>query len=216
MGAVVWSAAEQLSTQGVRFVIGIFLARLLLPSEFGLLAMLGVFVGFAQVFAGCGFGQALIQKQSASRLDESSVFYVNLLLGLAAALALFLGAPWVARFYHQPQLIGLTRILAADVLISAFSVVQITLLTKKMDFKTQLKVGLIANAVSGVVAIVMAIRGMGVMSLAAQILVGDTLRVLLLWKMHEWRPVAHFSLRSVRELFSFGSRIFASFKTCIP
>ncbi len=207
---MVWSAAEQLSTQGVRFVIGIVLARLLLPSEFGLLAMLGVFVVFAQVFAGCGFGQALIQKQNASRLDESSVFYVNLLLGLAAALILFLGAPWVARFYRQPQLVGLTRILAADVLISAFSVVQITLLNKKMDFKTQLKVGLIANGVSGAVAIAMAVRGMGVMSLAAQLLVGDTLRVVLLWKMHEWRPMARFSLRSVRELFSFGSRIFAS------
>jgi teichuronic acid exporter len=210
LGAVVWSAAEQFSSQGVRFVIGIFLARLLLPEQFGLLGMIAVFLGIAQIFASCGFGQALIQRQDASQLDESSIFYVNVLLGLVAAIGLFLVAPWVAAFYKQPPLIPLTRIMAVDVLINAFGVVQTALLTKKMDFKTQLKISVTANAVSGVVAVFLAMRGMGVMALAAQILIADTLRTVLLWTSHVWRPSPVFSLASVRRLFSFGSRMFAS------
>lgn len=210
LGAVVWSAAEQFSSQGVRFVIGIFLARLLLPEQFGLLGMIAVFLGVAQVFASCGFGQALIQRQDATQLDESSIFYVNVFLGLVAALGLALAAPWVAAFYKQPPLIPLTRIMAADVLINAFGVVQTALLTKKMDFKTQLKISLTANSVSGVIAVFLAMRGMGVMSLAAQILIADTLRTVMLWTSHVWRPSPVFSLASVRRLFSFGSRMFAS------
>lgn len=210
LGAVAWSAAEQFSSQGVRFVIGIVLARLLLPEQFGLLWMIAVFLGVAQVFASCGFGQALIQRQDATQLDESSTFYVNILLGLVAALGLFLAAPWVAAFYKQPPLIPLTRVMAVDVLINAFGVVQTALLTKKMDFKTQLKISVTANSVSGVVAIVLAMRGMGVMSLAAQILIADTLRTVMLWTSHVWRPAPVFSFASVRRLFSFGSRMFAS------
>ena len=207
LGAVVWSAAEQISSQGVRFVIGIFLARLLLPEQFGLLGMIAVFLGIAQVFASCGFGQALIQRQDATHLDESSIFYVNVFLGLVAALGLFLAAPWVAALYRQPPLIPLTRIMAADVLINAFGVVQTALLTKKMDFKTQLKISITANSISGVVAVILAMRGM---SLAAQILIADTLRTVMLWTLHVWRPSPVFSLASVRRLFSFGSRMFAS------
>ncbi len=210
LGAVVWSAAEQFSSQGVRFVIGIMLARLLLPEQFGLLGMLGVFLGVAQVFASCGFGQALIQRQDATQLDESSVFYVNVLLGLLAAVCLVLAAPWIARLYHQPQLILLTRIMAVDVLIVSASVVQTALLTKKMDFKTQLKVSLASNFVSGIIAVVMARRGMGVISLVAQVLIGDALRTILLWSVHSWLPSLTFSLSSVRRMFSFGSRIFGS------
>lgn len=210
LGAVAWSAAEQLSSQGVRFVIGIMLARLLLPAEFGLLGMLGVFLGVAQVFANCGFGQALIQRQDATRLDESSVFYVNVFLGLLAAVCLILAAPWIARLYRQPQLILLTRIMAVDVLIVSACVVQMALLTKKMDFKTQLKVSLASNFVSGVIAVIMARRGMGVISLVAQVLIGDTLRTALLWSVHSWTPSPTFSLASVRRMFAFGSRIFGS------
>jgi O-antigen/teichoic acid export membrane protein len=210
VNAVVWSAADQFSGQAMRFVIGIVLARLLLPAEFGLLGMLAVFLGVAQVFLNCGLGETLIQKQDATHLDESSVFYVNVLLGLVAAIGLFAAAPWIALFYHQPQLTVLSRIMAVDVLINSFGVVQTMLLTKKMDFKTQLKLGLVSTIVSGIIAIIMAVRGMGVMSLAAQVLIGDTLRTVLLWSVHVWRPSVEFSLSALRRLFSFGSRLFAS------
>ncbi|HTS19484.1 MAG TPA: lipopolysaccharide biosynthesis protein [Verrucomicrobiae bacterium] len=210
LGAVVWSAAEQFTTQGVGFVIGIFLARLLQPQQFGLLGMIGVFLGLGQVFASCGFGQALIQRQDTTRVDESSVFYVNVFLGVIASVSLFLAAPGIAAFYKQSSLELLTKIMAVDVLINSFGVVQVALLTKRMDFKTQLKISVTANAVSGIIAIIMAVRGMGVISLVSQLLIRDTLRTVLVWRMDDWRPLAALSLKSVRRLFSFGSRIFAS------
>ena len=210
LGAAAWSTLEQLSSQGVRFVVGVVLARLLLPAEFGLLGMLAVFLTVAQVFVNCGFGSALIQKQDCSRLDESSVFFFNVLIGLVCACALWGGAPLVANFYRQPQLVLLTRLMAADVLINSFALVQTMLLTRDMDFKTQLKVSLIANLISGIGAIAMAWRGAGVLSLVAQILVGDSLRVVLLWWHLDWRPLARFSLASLRRLFPFSSRLLAS------
>ena len=109
LGAVVWSAAENLSSQGARFVIGVILARLLRPDEFGLIGMLTIFISVARMIADCGFGQALIQKQDATHRDESSVFYFSMVLGFLGAAILFLTAPLIAAFYHQPPLILLTR-----------------------------------------------------------------------------------------------------------
>jgi O-antigen/teichoic acid export membrane protein len=207
---VLWSAIELFSSQGLRFVIGIILARLLLPAEFGLIGMLAIFMGLAQVFVNCGFGQALIQKQETTRADESSVFYLNVALGSVAAVGLCLVAPRIAVFYHQPTLVLLTRLMALDIFINSFGVIQTMLLMKKIDFKTQLKVGVVSTVVSGGVAVVMALRGFGVLSLAAQILVGDLLRTLLLWAFHAWRPLPSFSLAALRNMFPYGSRLFAS------
>ena len=210
-GAIGWSAAENLTGQGARFLIGVVLARLLRPDEFGLIGMLALFISIGRMIADCGFGQALIQKQNATHVDESSVFYVSLVLGFLAAAALFFAAPLIASFYHQPQLVLLTRILALVIFINAFGVIQTNLLTKKMDFKTQLKVSAVSTLVAGVVAIVLAIRGFGVMSLAIQVVLGDGLRTILLWMAHRWRPAATFSLASVRQMFSFSSRLLASY-----
>jgi O-antigen/teichoic acid export membrane protein len=209
-GAVVWSALDRLSGQLVRFGIGIVLARLLFPSEFGLIGMITVFMGISQVFVNCGFGEALIQKQNASRQDESSVFYLNIILGLIAASALFGAAPWIARFYSQPSLLRLARFMALDIVISSFGVVQTMRLTKKLDFKTQIKISVTSTVLSGSVAIVMALQGFGVMSLVAQILVGDFLSTLMLWIFEDWRPLLSFKLFALKEMFPYGSRLFAS------
>ncbi|MEO6992374.1 MAG: oligosaccharide flippase family protein, partial [Lacunisphaera sp.] len=138
-GAIVWSALDRLSGQLVRFGIGITLARLLAPAEFGLIGMITIFIGVSQVFVNCGFGEALIQKQDATHQDESSVFYLNMVLGVIAAGVLFVLAPVIARFYEQPSLVILVRFMALDIVISSFGVVQTMLLTKKLDFKTQIK-----------------------------------------------------------------------------
>jgi O-antigen/teichoic acid export membrane protein len=210
VNAVIWSGVDRLSGQLIRFVIGVILARLLLPAEFGLLGMLGIFIGVAQVFVNCGFGEGLIQKQNTSHRDECSVFYLNIAFGVLAGAVLYAAAPWIANFYHQPILTSLTRLMALDVVISSFGIVQTMLLTKEIDFKTQLKVGVISTVLSGGMAVVMAMRGFGVLSLAAQVLVGDVLRVVLLWVYHDWRPSAAFSFASLRELLPYGSRLFAS------
>lgn len=208
--AVIWSGVERLSGQFIRFVIGIMLARLLIPAEFGLIGMLGIFMGVARVFVNCGFGEGLIQKQNATHHDECSVFYLNITFGVFAGALLYLAAPWVANFYHQPSLAFLTRLMALDVVVNSFGIVQTMLLTKEIDFKTQLKVSVIATIISGGIAVIMALQGFGVLSLAAQILIGDTLRVILLWVFHDWRPSMIFSWVSLRELMPYGSRLFAS------
>jgi O-antigen/teichoic acid export membrane protein len=210
VNAVIWSGVERLSGQLIRFVIGVILARLLVPAEYGLIGMLAIFMGVAQVFVNCGFGEGLIQKQNTTHRDECSVFYFNIAFGAIAAALLYAAAPWIANFYHQPILIGLTRLMALDVVINSFGLVQTMLLTKEIDFKTQLKVSVISTLISGGIAVGMAMRGFGVWSLAAQVLIGDALRVALLFVFHAWRPSAVFSLSSLRELLPFGSRMFAS------
>ncbi len=210
ISAVVWSGVERLSGQLIRFVIGIILARLLMPAEFGLIGMLAIFMGVAQVFVNCGFGEGLIQKQNTTRQDECSVFYLNVAFGTLAAALLYFAAPWIAEFYHQPPLVSLTRLMALDVVINSFGILQTMLLMKQIDFKTQLKISMISTSISGAIAVAMAMRGFGVLSLAAQILIGDLLRVILLWTLHGWRPSAVFSLASLRELMPYGSRLFAA------
>jgi teichuronic acid exporter len=210
LNAVIWSAAERMSSQMIRFVIGIVLARLLEPAEFGLIGMLAVFLSVSNVFVNCGFGEALIQKQNVTRQDESSVFYFNLILGFLAAITLYLGAPVIARFYAQPALVWLARIMAVDVMINSFGIVQTMLLTKRIDFKTQIQVSLTSTAISGAIAIWMAFQGFGVLSLAAQMVLADLFRTLLLWLCFDWRPLLSFSLASLKDMFPYGSRLFAS------
>jgi len=210
VNAVIWSGVERLSGQLIRFVIGVILARLLVPAEFGLIGMLAIFMGVAQAFVNCGFGEGLIQKQNTTYRDECSVFYFNIAFGVFTGAILYATAPWIADFYRQPILISLTRLMALDVVISSFGIVQTMLLTKEIDFKTQLKVSVIATAISGGIAVGMAMRGFGVLSLVAQLLIGDALRVILLFVFHAWRPAAVFSLSSLRELLPFGSKMFAS------
>lgn len=210
VNAVIWSGVERLSSQLIRFVIGIILARLLMPAEFGLLGMLGIFFAVAQTFVNCGFGEGLIQKQNTTHRDESSVFYFNLGLGVLSGALFYGAAPWIASFYRQPILVSLTRLMAVDVVVCSFGIVQTMLLTKEIDFRTQLKVSIISTIISGGMAVGLAMEGFGVLSLAAQILIGDALRVILLWAFHGWRPAAVFSLSSLRELLPYGSRMFAS------
>lgn len=144
LSAFFWSFFERVGQQGIQFIISIILARLLLPEEFGLIAMLWIFMGIAQSFIDSGFGQALIQKQDATHIDEWSFFYFNILVGFLAAGLLCLTAPWIADFFNQPLLLPLTYALSLKMIINGFGLVQATLLTKQIDFKTQLKVSMIA------------------------------------------------------------------------
>ena len=208
--ALFWSFFERIGQQGIQFIIGIILARLLLPEQFGLIAMLTIFMAIAQSFINSGFGQALIQKQDATHIDECSIFYFNILVGFLAAGLLCLTAPWIADFYNQPLLVPLTYALSLNMIINAFGLVQTTLLTKCIDFKTQLKVSVIATVISGTIGVTMAFNGFGVWSLVAQSLGSNLFRTILLWFFNTWRPSLAFSFVSLRGMFAFGSRLLAS------
>jgi len=207
---VFWSATERLGPRAVQFVVSIILARLLTPAEFGLIGMLSVFMALGLVMMNSGFGSALIQRQDATKTHYNSVFFANLTLSLVAAGILWLSAPWIAAFYNQPALIDPARALSFNFIFAAFGLIQLTLLTKKMEFKTQAKVRLIAVTASGVVGISMALLNFGIWSLVAQSLSVTLFNSVLLWVYSSWRPTRDFSLQALRELFGFSSRMLAS------
>lgn len=205
-----WSFLETLGMQGTRFVIGIVLARLLFPEQFGLIGMLTIFMAVAQVFLDSGFGAALIQKRDPTPTDISSIFYFNIAVGMLAAGLLCLVAPWIAAFYGQPILTPLTRAFSLTIVINSFGLVQTTILEKQINFKALTKVSLVANGLSGIIGIAMAISGFGVWSLAIQQISGSLLRVVIVWFLNDWRPALVFSIASLRQMFGFGSRMMVS------
>jgi teichuronic acid exporter len=196
--------------QGISFVITILLARLLMPAQYGLIAMLLVFIEIARTFMDSGFANALIQRKQATDTDACSVFYFNILMGLLGAGLLCAISPLVAGFYHQPILAPLLCVLSVTLVIESFGAIQGVLLTKRIDFKTQVKVNLAAIVPSGALGIAMAINGFGVWSLVAQFMGRSLLGTVFLWLLSPWRPRLIFRLGALREMFGFGSRLFAS------
>lgn len=207
---VVWSSIERFSTQGVQFLIMIIMARLLTPKDYGLIGMLAIFLAVAQSLIDSGFSQALIRKQNRTDVDNSTVFYFNIIVSCSLYLILFITAPFVADFYNQPELTSVMRVVCLGVILNSLAVVQRALLTVRIDFKTQAKASLSAAVISGCIGIVLAYSGFGVWSLVVQQLLNLSVNTLLLWIFSKWRPIAVFSWDSFHELFAFGSKMLAS------
>lgn len=205
-----WSFTDNFVTQGSNFFVGLILARLLSPKEFGLIGMIMVFIVISRVFVDSGFSQALIRKKDCSARDYSTVFYFNLLIGFLVYIILFASAGAVSAFYNEPQLVALLRVLGLVLLVNAASFIQKTILTKHIDFKLQTKISIIAAVVSGVIGIGMAYSGWGVWSLVAKTIAQDLIATLLLWLWNKWRPEWTFCWTSFREMFGFGSKLLAS------
>lgn len=202
--ASLWSGGDLLLRQGLQFVAMIVLARLLVPADFGLVAMLALFTAVAMVLVDGGFSAALIQRQDVDHVDESTVFWCNLCIAAVVSLGLFAMAPAIAAFYGIPVLAPLTRVMSLAVLLGALGTIHSTILTKKLDFRTQAKAGVVAGLLSGIIAIVMAWHGYGVWALVAQAVVMAATMSGLLWWLHPWRPALVFHRASVRKLFAFG------------
>lgn len=204
---VYWSAIERFSSQGTGFVIEIIIARLLSPSDFGLIGMLAIFMAVSQVFIDGGFTSALIQKQDRTDVDFSTAFYINLMISVAVYTILFFSAPYIAIFYNQPLLSPITRVYSISLVISAFTAVNQAKLSINVDFKTKTKITLISHITAGIVAIICAYYGMAVWALVVQILVSTLLAMLLSFYYVRWFPLLQFSRESFRRLFSFGSKL---------
>ena len=173
---VVWSAIERFSAQGVQFLIGLILARLLTPTEFGIIGMLAIFISVSNVFVDSGFSSALIQNQQRTEKDFSTAFYFNLGIGLVCYAILFLISPIVADFFNTPILNPILRVLAFTVFINSLIVVQIAKLTIKIDFKTQAKSSFIATIISGIVGVSCAYMGLSVWARSEERRVGKECR----------------------------------------
>jgi len=205
-----WSAVERFGQQGIQFVITIIIARILTPADYGLIGMISIFMGVSMSFINSGFGQALIQRQNATHIDESTIFFFNIFLGFIFFFILFFVAPLIAAFYKQPILTLLIRVMALNLIINSFSIVQNALITKTIDFKRLTKISLISVVISGTVGIILAIKGFGVWSLVVQLIVSNLVKTILLWLFSKWRPLLVFSVASFKSLFSFGSKLLAS------
>jgi O-antigen/teichoic acid export membrane protein len=207
LAGITWSITSQAGKQVIALIIGIILARLLSPREFGLIAMITVMTGFAAIFAELGLSAALIQKQDVRQDHLSSVFWINLIGGLLLMLIFIVGAPLIAGFYHEPTLIPLTMLISTNFLIGSLNIVQKTLITKSLDFRTVAIAEISAIAVSGILAILLAYSGFGVWSLAIQSVVCSIVTAMLLWKLNTWRPKFTFNGRAVKELLGFSANL---------
>lgn len=210
MNGMFWTVSERISLQAVQLFVSIIIARVLEPSEFGLIGMLAIFTSIAQAILDSGFGSALIQKKDADETDASSIFFFNLIIGIILAILLAASAPFIAQFYNQPVLVNILRVLSLGLVINAFSLVQTTILTKNLEFKTQMKVNLIAAIGSGLIGIIMGVRGFGVWALVTQILTKKLFTAILLWLFNSWRPTFRISFQSLKSMFSFGSNMLFS------
>ena len=207
ISGVKWNAIGRFSTQGVNFIIGLILARLLSPSDYGVVGMVGIFFAIAQTFIDSGFGSALIRKNDCTDTDYSTAFYFNVIVGLVCCILLWIASPFIADFFNTPILKDLVKVMSLNMFIGSFAIVHSTKLTHSVDFKSQSIVNLLTAVLSGTMGIFMAYKGFGVWCLVFQQLIATVLRVVLLVAITKWFPKLLFSKSSFKYLFNFGSKI---------
>ena len=210
ISGVKWNAIGRFSTQGVNFIIGLILARLLSPSDYGVVGMVGIFFAIAQTFIDSGFGSALIRKNDCTDTDYSTAFYFNVLVGLVCCILLSFASPFIASFLNTPILKDLVKVMSLNMFISSFAIVHTARLTHSVDFKSQSIVNLLTAVIAGASGILMAYNGFGVWSLVFQHIISSIVRVVLLIVVTKWLPRFEFSKESFRYLFGFGSKILVS------
>lgn len=207
---IAWSAVEKFSRQGLMTFFAIVIARQLTPADYGLVAMLNIFLVLAQIFVDSGFVEALIQKQNRTEVDFSTTFWFNIGVALLIYALLVLASPLIAGFYHEPLLEDIVIWMGLIFVINAFRTVQQAKLNIAMDFRRQAWISIVAISVSGGFGLWMAGHGFGVWTLVWQPLIQNFLNVVLLWFSAGWIPSFLFSRRSFNELFGFGSKLLLS------
>ena len=205
-----WSAVEKFSLLGVQFVLQIVLARLLSPTDYGIVGILAVFLAIARTFIDCGFTSALIQNQERTEKDFSTAFYFNVIIALTFYLILFITAPYIARFYKMPILVPITRVIALSLPIGALAAINRAKLQIVVDFKTQMQASLSAVIISGGIGIAMAYKGFGVWALVAQTVLNAVFNTILLLHLLRWTPLLCFSIASFKKMFNYGSKLLAA------
>jgi O-antigen/teichoic acid export membrane protein len=207
---VFWNAVGTFGSQFIQFAAGLFVARMLTPSDFGLLGMLTIFIAISQLLVDNGFGQALVRKSSPTQKDYSTVFFFNIGVSILLYLVLFFTSPLISGFYREPELDILTKVLAITIIINSLGLTQKTILTKKIDFKTQAVINLISISASSLLGIYLAVCGKGVWALVFQSIANNVLCVALYWTLSKWRPTMVFSINSFKSLSSFSFKLLLS------
>lgn len=210
ISGVKWSALERFSVQGINFIIGLILARMLSPSDFGTIGMVTIFMSISQSFIDSGFSNALIRKKDCDDIDFSTVFYFNIIVGILCYVILFFSSKWIAIFFRIELLEDIIKVLAVNVFVNSLIVVQVAKFTITINFRTQAKASLIAAVISGVLGITSAYYGLGVWALVIQQISSTIINAILLWVYSKWLPARVFSMKSFKKLFSYGSKLLIS------
>ena len=210
ISSLFWKFIERGGTQGIQFVVQIVLARLLVPNDYGIIALISIFITISNVFVQSGFNTALIQKKDANEVDFSSVFYLSLFVASLLYLLIFFNAPFMAAFYGAPQLISVIRVLSITLFFGVFNSIQNAVVSRNMQFKMLFYSSLGAISVSGIVGIALAYAGFGVWALVAQQLTNQFISTVILWFTVKWRPKLIFSFERVKGLFSYGWKLLMS------
>lgn len=205
-----WSAIGKFSVQGINFIMGLIIARILSPSDYGIVGMLAIFIAIGQSFVDSGFSNALIRKIDRTEIDCSTVFYFNIAVGAVSYGVMYIIAPWVADFYETPILNDVLKVLGLNLFINSLAVVQIARITINIDFKTEAKASALSSLCSGIIGIVLAYSGYGVWSLVWQSVSQAIINVFSLWTFTKWKPLFVYSWKSFHNLFSYGSKILLS------
>lgn len=209
LSGVKWTAMESFSTQAITFVIGIILARLLSPSDYGIIGVLSVFMAVSGAFIDSGFGQALIRKQNLRDIDYSTVFYFNIVISIICYLILFFCSSLIADFFKMPILTSVVKVYCLTLIIGAFEAVQISRLTSNLNFKALAKANVVSTIVSGITGLSLAYLGYGIWALVLQSVFSRVFHLCIIWIIAKWHPTFSFSKESFKDLFGFGSKLLA-------
>ncbi|MFA5044471.1 MAG: lipopolysaccharide biosynthesis protein [Paludibacter sp.] len=207
LDALTWTTVDRFGQQSVQFIIGLILARLLSPDDYGLFGLVTIFAALSFVLIESGFGQALIRKKDANDTDFNSVFYFNIFVSALLYFILYFSTPAIANFFKQPQLIYIGRVIFISILFNAFYLVPFTKMVKVMNFKTVAKVNLSATILSGSCGVVLAFMHFGVWALVTQQVSFHFFRMIAYYNFVRWRPKRIFSFSVIREFWSFSIHI---------
>lgn len=205
-----WKFAEQFANYGMQFIIGIVMARLLSPSDYGITALPAVFLAVAGIFAGAGFGTAMIRKPELKEEDLATAFYYSTAVGILMYIFLFIASPWIADFYNTPVLKPLIRVTALGFLYGPMGTPQNIILQRRLDFKTPAKISVVCKIVSGVVGIIMAFYGYGVWALTISSMLAGIVGLVIKFYVVRWYPKTGWSKKSFKYLWGYGNKLMAS------
>lgn len=207
---LVWSSIDKFSTLMIQFILGIVLARILMPEDYGLIGMIAIFLAISQSLVDSGFFTALVQKKNVNNNDYSTIFFFNIIVGFILYGILFIGSGFIGDFYETPILVDIIKVIGINIIIVSTTIVHRAFLTTKIDFKTLAIINIVSALLGGIAGIYLAVNGYGVWTLVYQTIVRSLSIAILFWILNQWKPSLIFDKESFKTLFGFGSKLMIS------
>ena len=204
---VIWQLVNRIGTNGIQFLTYLILARLLQPQDFGIIAIVGVFINFSNLLVNSGLGTALVQSKKVDENDYSSILYVSIIIASIFYTIIFFAAPYIAEYYHQEEIVGVLRIYSISIIFFAINGVQTSNLLRKLEFKKIAIISSIPVVISGIISVLMAFAGFGVYALVANSISSGFISIVLFSIILKWIPKRVFSISRIKDLFSFSYKV---------